>query len=147
MKFVFETLESWKEPKEVFGEVAMKMYAIQDNVKFITDTLKEQFPNDDIVKEAEQHKLVLYTCFNQITVDFSNALDEFYLENSCDEEGAYSGSIPLEVVTKEVAEGNDKDWLRGDTMYSDEEKKTYKVGEVLSDYTKLGDTEYYFKFL
>ena len=35
MKFTFEGTEGWTEKPELFGEVALKMYAIRDNIRFI----------------------------------------------------------------------------------------------------------------
>lgn len=86
------------------------------------------------VKELDKAEII------QICTDW--AVDEFslqykdgeYLPNSC-----YS----IEVVTKEVAESNDKDF---NSDLSVDEIKTYKVGEILSYYTKLDD-KYYFRFM
>ena len=53
--------------------------------------------------------------------------------------------IYLEVVTKEVAESNDRDFL---SNKSEEELKDYYVGDGdYSYYTKLAGTEYYFRFM
>jgi len=94
--------------------------------------LNEQFMQDS--KEISHTRRVL--------VGIDMAYDEFYLmydkdkflPNSC---------CSVEVVTKEVAESNDKDM----DAVGDEDKKNYKVGEILSYYRKLGDSGYYFRFL
>ena len=79
----------------------------------------------------------------RVLIDIDMAYDEFYLmydkdkflPNSC---------CSAEVVPKEVAESNDKDF---NYDLSAEDKKNYKVGEILSYYRKLGDSGYYFRFL
>ena len=84
---------------------------------------------------------------NRVELDESNAYDEFYLAYS---KGKYlpNSCCNVEVVTKEVAEENDMEWLKaGSTFAMEEIKKNYKVGEVLSDYRRLGNSEYYFKFM
>ena len=94
--------------------------------------LNEQYMKDS--KEIPNTRLVL--------IDIDCAYDEFYLmydkdkflPNSC---------CSVEVVTKEVAESNDKDM----DAIGDEDEKNYKVGEILSYYRKLGDSGYYFRFL
>ena len=94
--------------------------------------LNEQYMQDS--KEIPNTRRVL--------VDIDCAYDEFYLmydkdkflPNSC---------CSVEVVTKEVAESNDKDM----DAVGDEDEKNYKVGEILSYYRKLGDSGYYFRFL
>ena len=139
MKFTFEGTENWTEKQELFGEIALKMYAIRDNMKFIYETLEKQYPNDEVLKENEVSMLVYNT--QNIVVDLGNANDEFYLEHENGTE-----YVTMEVVTKEIAEENDREWLR-DVHYTDEDRKSYVVGEVMSDYTKLGSTEYYFKFM
>ena len=94
--------------------------------------LNEQFMQDS--KEIPNTRRVL--------IDIDMAYDEFYLmydkdkflPNSC---------CSVEVVTKEVAESNDRDM----DAVGDEDEKNYKVGEILSYYRKLGDSGYYFRFL
>ena len=144
MNFLFDVNHRWTEKPELFGEVSKKMYAIANNLGFVLDQMRVQFPDDEElygIPASEPLCNYIYG-IDQIVVDFHNATDEFYVEqtntNIC---------IHIEVVTKEVAEGNDQDWLRGDNRFSNEEKATYKVGEILSDYRKLADTEYYFKFM
>lgn len=140
MKFVFEGTESWTERQELFGEVALKMYAIRDNIRVIYETLAEQYPNEDVIKENGIDNLVVRT--ETIAVDLRSANDEFYLEHENGTSYAY-----LEVVTKEVAEENDRELLDYYSENSGEDKANYELGGTLSDYTKLGNTDYYFKFM
>lgn len=95
--------------------------------------LNEQYKQD--LKEIPNTRLVV--------IDIDCAYDEFclmydkdkFLPNSC---------CSVEVVTKEVAEYNDDDFNSDLSIYT---MKTYKVGETLSYYRKLGDSGYYFRFL
>ena len=97
------------------------------------EPLNEQFKQDS--KEIPNTRRIL--------IDIDMAYDEFYLmydkdkflPNSC---------CSVEVVPKEVAESNDKDF---NYDLSAEDKRNYKVGEILSYYRKLGDSGYYFRFL
>ena len=96
-------------------------------------SLKEQFMQNS--KEIPNTKRIL--------VDIDVAYDEFYLmydkdnylPNSC---------YYVEVVTEEVAVENDRDF---NSDLPIEDKGDYKVGEILSQYTKLGDSDYYFRFM
>ena len=76
----------------------------------------------------------------RILVDIDCAYDEFYLMHDKDNFLPNSCNY-VEVVTKEVAESNDKD------MDSTEDGENYKVGEGLSYYRELGDSGYYFRFM
>lgn len=97
-------------------------------------TLDGEPLNKRFMQEAKEIKNV-----KRILIDIDVAYDEFYLmydknnflPNSCRN---------VEVVTKEVAEGNDKD-------FDATTEEGYKVGEGLSYYRKLGDSGYYFRFL
>lgn len=140
MKFVFEGTESWTERQELFGEIALKMYAIRDNIRFIYETLAEQYPNETVIKENGIDNIVVGT--ETIAVDLRSASDEFYLEHENGTSYAY-----LEVVTKEIAEENDRELLDYYSKNSGEDKASYELGGTLSDYTKLGNTDYYFKFM
>ena len=104
----------------------------------IQEVAKEQARNQEEIKEAEE----LYNV-DEVQCDLDNAFDEFYflsndryLPNSCRR---------IEVVTPEVAEESDKAWLN-DINYTDEDRASYKLGEVMSCYSKLDDT-YYFEFM
>ena len=139
MRFTFEGTDTWTEKQELFGEIALKMYAIRDNIKFIYETLEKQYPKDEVLKENGVDNLAYNT--QNIVVDLENANDEFYLEHENGTE-----YVTVEVVTREVAEENDREFLR-DIHYTEEDRDSYVLGEVMSDYTKLGGTEYYFKFM
>lgn len=71
-----------------------------------------------------------------VEVDLEWQFDEFFIAPE-DEDNIEV----IEVVTKEIAESNDKDWLRS------YELDEYRVGEVNSNYKKLGDSDYYYRFL
>ena len=71
-----------------------------------------------------------------ILCDTSIAYDEFLIMDSNQE------SITIEVVTPEVAECNDRDFLRDDEQLND-----YELGKTWSYYTPLNGTEYYYRLL
>ena len=76
----------------------------------------------------------------RILIDIDCAYDEFYLMH--DKDNLLPNSCnSVEVVTKEVAESNDRD------MDATEDEENYKVGEGLSYYRELGDSGYYFRFM
>ena len=125
------------------GEVRQiydKMASILANLERIKEVAIEQ-------ARTEMEKVVISQNFfsvDEVQLDLDNAYDEFfflangeYLNNAC---------CHIEVVTPEVAESNDMDWITGTPEIDSEERKTYKLGEVLSDYSKLDD-KYYFKFM
>lgn len=133
-------------------EMVKKMQAITENLHVLKEeaiiegaraiaTVNGVPMADTYVKEALELNKV-----QAIKVDTDMAYDEFllcynknkYLPHSCDH---------VEVVTKEVAEENDMNWINGTPELSKEDRKNYKVGEVLSDYRKLGNSNYYFKFM
>ena len=140
MKFTFEGTEGWTEKPELFGEIALKMYAIRDNIRFIYEALAEQYPNTEILKEVGVNNLIFNT--TNIVVDLRSASDEFYLEH---ENG--TSYVYMEVVTEQIAEENDRELLDYYSKNSGEDKADYQLGGTLSDYTKLGETNYYFKFM
>ena len=79
----------------------------------------------------------------RVLIDIDMAYDEFYLMHDKDK-FLPNSCCSVEVVPKEVAESNDKDFFYN---LSAEDKRSYKVGEILSYYRKLGDSGYYFRFL
>ena len=136
MKYILECNNLiCREYGETVGNILSKMYAIEDNLEFLVDTLVEQYPKDkDKVSKHYQYDLV--------TVDLDSANDEFYIGRvgSNAQEDIY-----LEVVTKDIAESNDRDFL---SDLSVEELKSYSLADgINSYYTKLADTEYYFRFM
>jgi hypothetical protein len=123
-------------------------------VKLIYDKMAHITNNFDRIREValeqarnEEEKVVISQNFfgiDEIQIDLDNAYDEFYFLSN----GEYLNNIccHIEVVIPEVAEENDKEWIKGTPSISLEERETYKLGEVLSDYSKLSD-KYYFKFM
>ena len=151
--------QAYGETKDYFPYLALKdleiilpkFKAISDNLIAIreqaiiegarsTATIEGRSMSDQFVKEA----LEVPNC-KRIELDEGNAYDEFYLAYS---ENNYlpNSCNNIEVVTKEVAEENDMEYLRMED-YSKEDLENYKVGEVLSDYRKLGNSEYYFRIM
>lgn len=135
MEYIFECNNLiCREHGEVISSIMDKMYAIDDNRKFLFKEFEKQYGG----YSTDDYNQIVYS--DRIVCDLSSANDEFYLETSSNRINA----IYLEVVTKEIAELNDKDFLSDKSV---EELKEYKLGEVYSYYTKLADTEYYFRFM
>ena len=129
MKYVIESNNTLcREYGTTISEIMEKMYVLEDNIEFIVEEYKRQFPKEF----TPQLLSVLHA--DQISVDTCSANDEFYIENGAE-------YLYLEVVTKKVAISNDMDFLGADV------KKVYVLGGVYSHYTKLADTDYYFRFM
>ena len=135
MKYVIETNNLLcREHGKVISEIMEKMYAIEDNIEFIVGEYQKQFPNE--VSSA----ILSIQYADQITVDTCSASDEFYIENG-------TNHLCIEVETEEIAQLNDNDFL-SDVSAKDLKKENYKLGDGnYSYYTKLADTEYYFRFM
>lgn len=138
------------EPNQLV-EIQDKMKSIRDNFDVVKKQAQWNAENSIAMldgkpmKEQELKDVKELGKVEIIELGTDWAIDEFLfktgedviLPNTCNS---------IEVVTKEVAESNDMDWITGTPEISLEERKTYKVGEILSDYTKL-DNKYYFKFM
>ena len=133
MKYIFESNNiACREYGQTAGDILRKMYAIEDSMEFLIKTMKEQYPDSEPLPSH---------MYDQILVDLDSANDEFYVGLS---EPNSEEDIYLEVVTKEVAESNDRDFISGNI----EALKNYSLADgVYSYYTKLADTEYYFRFM
>lgn len=135
MKYIFESNNiACREYGQTTGDILSKMYAIEDNLEFLVSTFKEQYPED-------KSKIYPSYTYDQILVDLDSANDEFYVgrTGSNTREDLY-----LEVVTKDIAESNDRDFVSGNM----EALENYSLADgVYSYYTKLADTEYYFRFM
>lgn len=107
--------------KDKLGEILLKAQAIDKILDILVDN-----PNN----------------IEKICVNFDWALDEFYLLNY---DGGWENHI--EVVTEKIVIENDLELLIMDDKYTKEDLKTYKVGKILSDYKKLGNSNYYYKEL
>lgn len=70
-----------------------------------------------------------------IECDTANAVDEFYIVDG------NNNSVSVEVVTADVAERNDRDFLK------DEQVEEYELGKIWSYYLPLNGTEYYYRLL
>ena len=119
-------------------EIYDKMAHITANFQRIQEVALEQARNHE-----EREIIIKELHIDEIQVDLDDADDEFYfLYNN-----EYINNIccHVEVVTPEIAESNDKEWL-SDCHYTDEDRASYKLGEVMSDYSKLSE-KYYFKFM
>lgn len=106
------------------GEVFLKAQAIDRNLSLLFD---DDFNPNDIEK---------------ITLNLNEAIDEFSLLTY---DGDYIGQI--EVVTKEVAKENEKDFVNEENGYSKDDVDSYEVGGCLSVYKKLGESDYYYREL
>lgn len=136
MKYIFESDNiACREYGQTAGDILRKMYAIEDNLEFLLATLVEQYPED-------KSKVYPNYTYDQILCILDSANDEFYINSTRNNS---IQDIYLEVVTKDIAESNDRDFFSERT---EEEIKNYRVGDgYYSYYTKLADTEYYFRFM
>lgn len=146
----YDTLaEEIKETDISLKEVLLikdKMKSIVKNIDTVKKTAKSNADNSRAVdstgkslKDREQKEIKELDKIEIIELDTSWAMDEF-LFRYADDSILPNSCCSIEVVTKEVAEGNDKD-------FDATTEEDYKVGEGLSYYRKLGDSGYYFRFL
>ena len=136
MKYVFETENHFcrEQDDKTIAEMLKKMYAIEDNLDFLCEEYQKQFPNE--ISSAVLNVFLGDT----ITVDMDSANDEFLIERG-------DSYVHLEVVTKQIAEDNDHDFL-SDVSSQELKENNYEVGDGnYSYYTKLSDTDYYFRFM
>ena len=139
MKYVIETNNLLcREHGNTVAEIMEKMYAVANNLEFLIKNYKEEFLTEELIKSFPQAKNVFPAhTYDQILVNSDSANDEFYIGRIG---GNAQEDIYLEVVTKEIAESNDRDM--GAT------EKGYSLADgVYSYYTKLADTDYYFRFM
>ena len=117
-----------------------KMAHVIANFHRIGEVAREQARNNE---EKEIIDNELHRGIDELQCDLDNAYDEFFFLSN----NEYLDNIlcHIEVVTPQVAEENDREWLR-DSHYTNEDRQSYKLGEVMSDYSKLSD-KYYFKFM
>lgn len=103
------------------GEMILKAQAIEKNLKLLVDNPKD---------------------IERICLDLNDQYDEYGLLNY---DGEWENQI--EVVTKEVAEENDRDFVNEINGYSKNDIDSYEVGGCLSVYKKLGESDYYYREL
>lgn len=108
-----------------------------DEIDNILVTMQYLADNYNVLKNDD------IQCYNtdldnikSIECDTASAVDEFYIVDG------NNNSISIEVVTAEVAERNDRDFLRDDEQLND-----YELGKTWSYYTPLNGTEYYYRLL
>lgn len=138
MKYILESENiSCREYGETASKIVEKMYAIEDSLEFLVEEYGKTLTKE-LVEAFPHAKVFPAYSYSQIAVDLDNANDEFYIGRTG---GNAMEDIHLEVVTKEVAESNDRDM--GATSEED-----YSLADgVYSYYTKLADTKYYFRFM
>ena len=154
MKFSFQT-EYYEKPLWNDNERTQamdKMFAIaQDtNLCFIVDKSNEAIEDDKKrgIKGEQDWQQINAWEIGEIRCYEDCAIDEF---DFLDDEGIIIRPYGYEVVTEEVAVSNDMDWL-SDENYTDEDRASYVLGEVMSDYVKLPNLspkgiQYYFKLM
>lgn len=124
-------LPSWEVNKNDLAEIANKMQAIE--LSF----------NDLINDIPELKKFNIFEGYT-IEINLSDQYDEFLIVGKINNE---EKNIFLEVVTREAAISNDKKLLpiTNNAYIRNKIENDYKVGEVLSGYKKLGNTNYFYK--
>ena len=132
-------------PKDL-QSISEKMHALANNMYYITFT-KNTYNENNLLIGSENFEIAdLRANPISIIVDLDMAYDEFYIEFDEPIETSKGGTIQnksytlhLEVVTKDVAEENDRDFLGADFTDS------YKVGENDSYYLPIPNTKYYYR--
>ena len=154
MKFIFKTdyVEKplWNAEERMEAVDKMFAMALDGNLNFIVKNANEWIAEDHRrgvehakdIAEINEYEIGGIICFEDC------AIDEFEF---LDDEGLIIRPYGYEVVTEEVAISNDMDWL-SDENYTDEDRASYVLGEVMSDYTKLPllsptGVQYYFKLI
>lgn len=129
-KLIIE-LPSWEVNKNDLAEIANKMQAIELSFNDLINNIPELKKFDNFED---------YT----IEANLSDQYDEFFIAGKINDE---EKNIFLEVVTREVAISNDKELLSmsGSGYTKSEIKNDYEVGGALSDYKKLGNTNYFYR--
>ena len=77
----------------------------------------------ELVNESNKTFTTSITDIDEIELDLSIASDEFYIKDSKANKG-----VLVEVVDKDAAESNDKDFVNLGNGYTQEEIDTYEVG-------------------
>lgn len=129
-KLIIE-LPSWEVNKNDLAEIANKMQAIELSFNDLINDIPE-LKNFDNFED--------YT----IEANLSDQYDEFFIAGKINDK---EKNIFLEVVTREVATSNDKELLSmsGSGYTKSEIENDYEVGGALSDYKKLGNTNYFYR--
>lgn len=129
-KLIIE-LPSWEVNKNDLAEIANKMQAIELSFNNLINDIPELKKFDNFED---------YT----IEANLSDQYDEFFIAGKINDE---EKNIFLEVVTREVAISNDKELLSmsGSGYTKSEIENDYEVGGALSDYKKLGNTNYFYR--
>lgn len=151
MRFIFDT-DYIKKPLWNLDEQSKsldKMYAValDRNLETIVDDMNKCI-REDIEGGRPNIKEVPIYEIDGIVCDLDSAIDEYSFK---DDENEWIQPFSIEVVTPEIAESNDKEWLN-DVNYTDEDRASYVLGEVMSDYTKLPvlsptGVQYYYKLM
>lgn len=138
--------------KGFMDDLVKKVEALEQNMYKMIFT-KQSFDKDNMLIDEKTFTLnELNVKVQAIEIDLDYAGDEFYLFLDTEIERLSGGngtlkqftdSINIEVVTKEIAEENDEDFLRGE--YNDLVESGYEVGDDNSYYKQIGDTNFYYR--
>lgn len=137
--------------KGFMDELAEKVEALEQFAEEMIFT-KQIYDETNMLQSTEDFTLKEFNTHVQaIEIDLNNTGDEFYLVLDTEIETVEGGkglrnltdAIHVEVVTKEIAEENDRDFLRGE--YNDLVESDYEVGDDNSYYKQIGDTNFYYR--
>lgn len=138
--------------KDFMNDLVKKVEALEHNADKMIFT-KQSFDKDNMLIDEKTFTLnELNVRVQAIEINLDYAGDEFYLFLDTEIERMIGGngtmkqftdSINIEVVTKEVAEENDRDFLGGE--YNDLVESGYEVGDNNSYYKQIGDTNFYYR--
>lgn len=129
MKIIFEDVEDISYPTDVeqYAESFKRAMAISENLESIENY-------EDEVGTLNPNNV------KSIVVYGSNYSDEFYI----DPVDTNKRELYLEVLTKTEAESNEREYIRGNTGFTKEERENYKLGETVQWYKPLGSSGYWY---
>lgn len=122
---------------ELYTEGMRKAKALLDNFK-VLDTYEDGVKLGDVCNGWEITKVVM---------DFMDYADEFYLYADHEINKGHKGwedCLSIEVVSKTVAEENEREYMDDNENFTDEEKANYELGKTVQWYQPLGKSEYWY---
>ena len=137
--------------KGFMEELYKKVEAIEENIETMT-FIEQTFDDNNMLVNTEEYTLTDKKAkVLAVELDLDCAGDEMYLALDTEIEHIKGGNgiknftdaLYIEVVTKEVAESNDRDLLDGE--YNDLVESGYEVGDDNSYYKQIGNTEFYYR--
>lgn len=139
MQLVFENFETTlsEANQDLFKETVKKAFAIVDNAEHI-----ENYKQDK--------GLVTRDNIDTIRVYTDDYPDEFYIDltTPVNPKGSVADGnenyLYMEVLSKESAEENEREYMYGNDQFTVEERESYEIGKTVQWYSPLGDSGYWY---